>query len=198
MMTITELVARAAAQPVVTVNREISFSDPVLQEAMRSRPYMSVAELIAHPDRRKEMRSFRYGHVLGPGLSQAAISRWQHAFPLHRLPTDVADALGTVNGVHLWADLDVGRSYFGIAPLEEWRDIAGLEWMLGRRESCLVISYHENGDYVLVLDTEARRFDWVDHEDIDNPLVVGRTFAEMLGWLWDYAQTLDPNDERAG
>jgi hypothetical protein len=25
-----------------------------------------------------------------------------------------------VNGIHLWADLDTGRAYEGLAPLEEW------------------------------------------------------------------------------
>jgi hypothetical protein len=160
---------------------------------------MTIAEVIAHPDQHKERRPFRYGHVLGAGLSRAAISAWQSSFPLHRLPADVAEVLASVNGVHLWADLAVGRSYFGIAPLDEWKDLASLGWALvDGMTASLVISYHENGDFILVLDTAASRYDWLDHEDIDNPVTVGRTFSEMLRWFWDHAQSLDPTGERAG
>lgn len=199
MMTIAELVTRAAAQQPVSVTREISVAGPSLQAAMRSHPYMTVAEMIAHPDQHKEKRSLCYGHILGPGLTGAEISAWQARFPHHRLPADVTDALTSVNGVHLWADLAIGRAYFGIAPLDEWQDLASVSWaLIDERTKALVISYHANGDFVLVLDTQAGRYDWLDHEDIDNPVTVGRTFSEMLRWFWDHAQLLDPTGEWSG
>lgn len=154
---------------------------------------MTLAELAAHPDQHRERQEFRYGHVLGRGLSRLAIATWQESFPRHPLPGDVVDALRVINGVHVWADLDHERAYFGIAPLDEWTDFAKFDWVLEDREGCLLISYHDNGDYWLVLDTKRSRYLWIDHEDVGHPLPVGETFSELLGWFWNYAQWLDPN-----
>jgi hypothetical protein len=198
-MTPAELIARSEAQPEVTVAREVSVAGPHLQAALRERRPMLMTDLLGHPDQTKQRRVFRYGHVLGPGLSQDDIASWQNGFPHQRLPLDVVDALQSVNGVHLWADLAIGRAYFGIAPLSEWTDAEGLVWQVdaGPRTS-LVISYHDNGDYFLVLDTEASRYEWIDQEVIDNRIEVGRTFSEMLGWFWGYTRSLAPVGDQAG
>jgi hypothetical protein len=89
---------------------------------------MTIAELQSRPDQHKEARSFRYGHVVGPGLATRDIEAWQASFPDHVLPQDLAQALTVVDGVHIWANLETRRAYFGISPLCEWQDAACVDW----------------------------------------------------------------------
>ena len=56
----------------------------------------------------------------------------------------------------------------------------------------LVISYHENGDYFLVLDTHERRYIWYDPQNLDHPKVVGTNIAELLDFWWRETEWLDP------
>jgi hypothetical protein len=62
-------------------------------------------------------------------------------------------------------------------------------------EGLLSLSYHENGDYVLLLDTRAPEYRWHDLEDFDRPFVIGHDTQSLLSWLWDKRHELDP---RAG
>jgi hypothetical protein len=103
--------------------------------------------------------------------------------------------LTRVNGVHLWGDLATSRAYFGILPLQEWQDAKDADWAMmfdtpptGR----LVISYHDNGDGFLVLDTRGPDYLWYDLEDLDNPKLVGRTVAQLLDFWWKETEWLDP------
>ena len=41
-------------------------------------------------------------------------------WPRHPLPGDLQELLQHADGLHLWADLDTGRSYQGLAPIAEW------------------------------------------------------------------------------
>jgi hypothetical protein len=111
------------------------------------------------------------------------------------LPADLHQLLLHADGVHFWADLDHGRAYFGIAPLDEWQDAAGNDGPVLFHEpptGMLVISYHQNGDYYAVLDTASSVYRWFDHEDIDNPVVIGSSVAELLDWFWNQATELRP------
>src|SRR6185503_4024745 len=104
-----------------------------------------------------------------------------------------------VDGVHLWADVAKGRSYFWIAAFSEWSDAAtGDHRGMFQREpdGVLALSYHENGDYVLLLDSHASEYRWHDVEGFDRPVVIGRDVQSLLGWLWGKRDELDPR--RAG
>lgn len=156
---------------------------------------MLLSELIGHPDQHEELRRFRYGHVLGPPISTQAIQAWQAINAQIQLPADVVEMLLVVNGIHLWADLDCGRAYFGILPLTEWcvvRDHVAAAVFDELPETHVVISYHDNDDYFLVMDPCTSRFVWFDPQSPADSLSVGTSVEEFLDWWWSCAQELDP------
>jgi hypothetical protein len=150
------------------------------------------------PDQRQEQRTFRYAHILGRGISAEEIDVWQTRHPSHLLPLDLMDFLTRVNGIHLWADLETSRSYFGILPLSEWHDVASSDWAMmfdSPPTGQMVVSYHENGDYFLVLDTYQQKYIWYDPQDFDNPKTAGTNVAELLDFWWRETEWLDPRRE---
>ncbi|MEW6251798.1 MAG: SMI1/KNR4 family protein [Planctomycetota bacterium] len=195
-MTIDELIRRAAAQTPISVQQEVFVSGPELR-ALMEKGGMTVAEIMAHPDQRREVRTYRYGHVLGPGLSREVIRAWQAAHPEHPLPADLAELLERVNGIHLWAELDSGRAYVGILPLEEWREATEDLWQYfePRVLGTLIISYHGNSDAFLALDARERRYLWVDVHDI-HPKLIASTTEGLLDFWWEECGWLDPRKTR--
>lgn len=194
-MRIDELQRRASAQPEIKQTRTVRVWGPTLRAEVEAGRLKNLAEIYAHPDQTSELQTFRCGHVLGEGLAPETIAAWQARFPAHPLPRDLTELLAQVNGIHLWADLDDGRAYFGVAPLDEWQD-AAKDWgwlFTSPPAGYLVISYHDNGDYCLVLDTARSDYWWYDAHDPDNPLKVGSNVEEMLDWLWREAQRLSPS-----
>jgi len=197
-MTIDEFVRMAAAQSVVNEQRIVDVWGPELKALVAERKAMTFSEISTHPDQRKETRTFRRGHVLGPGLRADAIESWQRKWPSHVLPPDLAQLLSRVNGIHLWADLDSQKAYFGILPLEEWQHAS--QSRLSRLTTLfqdqsrgqLVISNHKNGDYYLVLDTKKPAYFWFDTQDLRNPALVARNVEELLSWWWNHAAELAP------
>ncbi len=156
---------------------------------------MLVSELMAHPDQRHETRRFRYGHVLGPALSSSAIAEWQRRHPQTVLGTDVVALLNTIDGIHLWADLDIGRGHFGILPLAEWcaaREHYALCVFEDLTATTLVISYHDDGDYYLLLHTAENRFSWFDPQSPSHSTSIDGPTDHVLGWWWLRAQELNP------
>lgn len=156
-MLTSELLRLVASQPEVRETRRVKVWGPTLRAAVDSGELRRVEEIFGHPDQTSELRSFRYGHLLGQPQASADIETWQGRFPQHPLPADLAAFLLHVDGVHFWADLDQGRAYFGIAPMAEWQDAAAEDapgLFFEPPAGALVISYHQNGDYSAVLDTE--------------------------------------------
>jgi hypothetical protein len=103
--------------------------------------------------------------------------------------------MAEVDGIHLWANLETGRSYVGILPLKEWEDAA--TWLLaGSFRSppvgVLVLSYHDNGDYFLLLDTARSVYLWWDPQDPDGSEVVANGVPQLLDWWLDKASELRP------
>ena len=99
--------------------------------------------------------------------------------------------LRRANGIHLWADLDEGTAYQGLAPLGEWRLARQKMWgdqadptLLADRY--LAISYHADGAAFVVLDTESGRYFLMDACGADESSPIGRSVGELLDWLWDH------------
>jgi hypothetical protein len=190
-----EFLRRAAAQPPVEVEQKVRIPGPELRALYEQRPALPLSELMAHPDQREEVRECRYGHVLGAGLPRAAVDTWQAEHSEYVLPRDLVELLERANGIHLWADLETKRADFGILPLEEWQDAACTEWAELLEEppvGQLVLSYHDNGDFFLALDTRDGRYLRYDPQDIDYPEEVGSSVSELLDFWWDEAAWLDP------
>jgi hypothetical protein len=201
-MTPRELLALAQQQPVVEVQRTVSVPGPELQALLNSGRPLLVSELTAHPDQRSEQRLYRYGHVFGGPVSDSAIADWQHRHPCGVFLAQLIDLLKTADGIHLWADLDSGRSYFGILPIADWLDTRDHDASpifddLPDRvpAGTSVISYHDNGDYFLLLSPSGDSFTWFDPQSPDDSKVVGRSVEQFLAWWWDYCQELDPRVE---
>lgn len=194
-MTVDEFLRRISEQPEVKETRKVRVWGPTLRAEVESGRLRILADIEAHPDQTWELRTFRYGHLAGPGLRPDEIKRWQKQYPKHPLPADFTQLLTKANGIHLCADLDVGRAYWGLLPLADWEDAASVGWVSVFREppvGRLAISYHSNGDYFLSLDTSDSTYHWHDVEDYGSDRLVGTSVNEFLDWYWTEAQTLDP------
>jgi hypothetical protein len=194
-MTIDEFLHRAASQPIVNEERMVNVWGPELKALVTERKAMTLAEIDAHPDQHKEKRIFRRGHLLGSGLPHDAIISWQQKHPSHILPPGLIELLSRVNGIDLWADLDSQEAYFGILPLEKWQTASEsrlADYCENEPSSHLVISYHQNGDFHLVLDSQRAAYFWYDTEDFRHPTLVARDVEELLSWWWKQAAELAP------
>ena len=195
-MTTDELLKRVREQPVVAIQRTVSVHGPQLKALLAQGKAIPVSEIMAHPDQRREPRTVRYAHRVGPGASVEAVDAWQALHPGHPLPGDLREFLTRVDGVHLWADVASSRAYFGILPLQEWQDAKDVDWATMFESppvGQLVISYHENGDDFLVLDTKGPAYLWYDLGNFDHPKHAGRTVAELLDFWWQETAWLDPS-----
>jgi hypothetical protein len=123
-MTAEEFLERAASQIPITIEREVSIAGPAALELLERNPPVTLKEFIEHPDRTSEMRTFRYGHLIGAGVSPIELARWQERFARFLLPDDLRRLLLRANGIQLWADLDTRHSYFRLLPLDQWSDVA--------------------------------------------------------------------------
>jgi hypothetical protein len=195
-MTTDDFLNRVAAQPALTIERDVFVPGPQLEALLNEGKPILLSELMAHPDQHQERRTFQYAHIVGRGLSRDSVEAWQTSHRDHPLPQDLKDFLTRVNGVHLWGDLATSRAYLGILPLQEWQDAAQVEWASMWLDappiSQLALSYHNNGDNFLVLDTRAPEYFWYDLEDFGNPKRAGRTVAELLDFWWQETAWLDP------
>lgn len=194
-MTADEFLEKVRAQEVVTLEREVSIAGPEARALLESGRPVMLAEYLNHPDRHSELRTFRYGHLVGDGLSPDALDDWQRRFSSYPLPEDLRRFLGKANGVHLWADLAEQRAYFGILPLEEWTDAAShdLGYVFDTPpRAALLISYRYDTAGFAVLDTEGPTYYWC--ELIGDPTPIGTTVDELLTYWWDHCR-LDPTED---
>jgi hypothetical protein len=100
---------------------------------------MPVSDLMADPRQRREKRTFRNGHVVGPPVRDADLDDWQRRWARYPLPADLRALLLRANGIHLWAD--TGRAYQGLAPLEEWMLARVATWGVEAKPSALSDRY---------------------------------------------------------
>lgn len=116
---------------------------------------------------------------------------WQRKWPRHVLPADLAALLLRVDGIHLWADLDTGRSYEGLAPLAEWELARTTMYGPDARvdslsERYLALTYHADGSAFVVLDVETGGYFLMDPAGPDTSCPVGRSAGELLDHLWSH------------
>jgi hypothetical protein len=142
----------------------------------------------------------RWGHLHGPGVEPPRLAAWLANGPGRHLPDDLAALVRRVDGVHLWANLDVGRAYWGLAPLAEWIEAGAAQWcgmFPDEHASSLVISYHANSDCFVVLEPEASVYRNADVQNFgDAGKIVARCVPELLDWLWAEHFELDPRKTR--
>jgi len=193
-MKVNEFLENVRSQEVVTLECDVSVPGPQAQALLAAGRGVTLAEYLNHPDRRSERCTFRYGHLIGPGLNSAELDDWQSRFPGYPLPEDLRQFLLQANGVHLWADLEEQRAYFGILPLKDWSDAAS-----GPRayvfdappRTALVISYQQDTAGFAVLDTTGPTYLWCDL--IGEPEPIGSTVEDLLTHWWDHCR-LDPRE----
>ncbi len=188
-MKLEELLAAIRTEPDVTYEREVSVAAPELMAELDARRGMPLLEFMNDPRRHREKKVFRSGHLLGPGLDADAIERWQSQWPNHPLPADLRALLGNVNGIHLWADLDSGRAYEGLAPLAEWtlarHKMFGPEAQADALlDQCLAVSYHADNACFVVLNVQSQRYFLMDIAGPDETCPIGEDVEALLGWLW--------------
>jgi hypothetical protein len=95
-----------------------------------------------------------------------------------------------VNGIHLWANPETGRSYFGLAPVEEWQ-LARIKMYGNASDRSLLddryvaISYHQDGASFVVLDANSGKYFLMDAAGPDATVPIAGNAQELLDWLWD-------------
>lgn len=191
-MKVDEFLTNVRSQEVVTLERDVSVAGPQAQALLASGRAITLAEYVNHPDRRIERRTFRYRHILGPGLSAAALDDWQERFRDYPLPQDLRHFLMQADGVHLWANIEEQRAYFGILPLEEWTDAASGPYSFvfdTPPRAALIISYRQDTAGFTVLDTEGPSYFWCDL--YSRPELIGTTVESLLAHWWTHCR-LDP------
>lgn len=198
-MDIGEFLSLVASEGEFSEERVVKVRGPELEAVIASRRGMPLLEYMAHPDLRTERRALRWGHVLGTGLPAASIDEWTRRAPGRQLPIDLRALLQAVDGIHLWADLDIGRSYFGIAPLAEWTLAGDQSWNRYFPEEhfmSLVILYHANSDEYVLLTRDPVTYRWVDPELGGFGELAANSVAGLLDWIWAKRAFLDPRRVR--
>jgi hypothetical protein len=160
-VTFDELVNHALGEPPRVEEREVSVARKELVDEAVRRGGMPLVDYISDPRRISERRTFRKAHRFGPPTSVEQIEQWKHQWPKHRLPSDLEALLLRANGIHLWADMATGRSYEGLAPLEEWELARTKMWGPNASpehlaDEYLAISYHTDCSAFVVL----KVYDW--------------------------------------
>lgn len=190
-MTFDDLLKKITTEPDKIEQREVYVPSAELLDRLKSQRGMPLTEFLSDPRRRKVSRTYRTGHVLGPPASPEAIAEWEQRWPGHAPPADLQKLLGRANGIHLWASLDTGRAYQGLAPIEEWELARTKMWGPQASPDTLpdkyvAISYHTDDADFIVLDVEQGRYYWMDACGADQSCPIGGSVNELLDWLWEH------------
>lgn len=195
-MNVDDFLALVASEEQFSEERVVKVRGPALEAELARRGGMPLLEFMAHSDLHPERRTLRWGHLVGPGVDSTRIAAWRVGNPGRHLPDDLRALLGRVDGIHLWADLDEGRAYSGIAPLTDWIEAGAAQWngfFAEEHARSLVISYHANSDDFVLLEPDVSVYRLVDPQDFGElGDVVARSVNELLDWLWTRHFELDP------
>jgi hypothetical protein len=199
-MTLDDLMGRVGTEPPRTVTLQQMLSQEQVTAANRPGG-MLLSDLLAAAPRSLPQHEVRFGHILGPPASPEALDAWTERFPRHALPADLKALVARVNGIHLWANLDTGRSYEGLAPLEEWA-LARVK-LYGQGADArllpdhyLTISYHSDSAAFVVLNVESGRYFLMDSGGPDETCPIGSSVSELLDWLWRTRIPPKPNSSK--
>lgn len=186
---IDEFIQCVAGEPERILTRTVWITPPeVLAQAAREGG-IGVADLLSTSGRRKEQREIRYRHILGAPASQRSFDTWQARSGSHELPTDLRALVSRINGIHLWANVETGRSYSGLAPIEEWEPARTKMYGVGSDpglldDRYLALSYHQDGAAFVVFDVETGRYFLMDANGPDETTPIAGNAGELLEWLW--------------
>lgn len=191
-MSIADFIARVASEPERTIPRLVRKPSPELLERMKRQRGMPLIDFLAalHAGSPGELRYCTSKHVLGPPASEEAIARLARAISPRTLSADLLTLVRQINGIHLWADAERGRSYEGLAPIEEWR--LAHEVLIEPESRDLVdnryfvITYHDNGDGFVVIDFETGWFYFADQRSADEMSCIAENVDGLLEHLWDH------------
>lgn len=188
-MQIDDFVARAASESERTVTRTVWTTPPEVLAKAAAPGGIKMTDLLSASGRRVEQRDLRYRHVLGSPASQPTIDAWQGRHHSQSLPADLRALVLRINGVHLWANVETGRAYSELAPIEEW-DLARVK-MYGAAaarklldDRYVALSYHQDGASFVVLDVESGRYFLMDAAGPDTTTPIASNASELLDWLW--------------
>jgi SMI1 / KNR4 family (SUKH-1) len=188
-MTLDDFLLLVDAEHPIIMELPVSVPGPAARELLASGRAVPLSEYLGHPNRHHEMRTFRFGHLLGPGLHPNDIDEWQARFPAHRLPADLRQFLSRVNGVELWADLDDRKAYMGILPLAQWTDVTTAPFAYifdAPPKAALVLSHAQDTAGFAVLDTDGPIYLWCD--PIGGPEVIGTAVTDLLEYWWKHCR----------
>jgi hypothetical protein len=187
-MRIEEFINKVASEPERTFMRTICITPPeVFTKMVKSG--MTVKAIQSAPESRKERKEYHYRHILGASASPDVIDTWQRQHPSHPLPADLRALVARINGIHLWANPETGRSYIGLAPIEEW-EVARIKFFGPTADPSLLddhyvaLSYHQNRDDYIVLDVTSGEYSAMDIYGSGPTISVGNTAEELLDWIW--------------
>ena len=125
-MRLEEFIKNIASEPERTFTRTV-WNTPRDVLARAAQPGgLALRDLLSAPGRRAEQRVVQYRHILGSPAREEEVNAWQSLHPRQRLPSDLRELVLHMNGIHLWANVETGRAYSGLAPIEEW-DLARLK-----------------------------------------------------------------------
>ncbi|HVJ20050.1 MAG TPA: SMI1/KNR4 family protein [Polyangiaceae bacterium] len=188
-MNVNDLISAVAGEPEQIVRRTV-WTTPSEVLAQAAQPSgLKLTDLLSARGRHAESRDVRYRHILGSPALQGAIEAWEQQHPAHVLPTDLRALVAQINGIHLWANAETGRSYTGLAPIEEW-DLARTK-MYGPTadrglldDRYVAVSYHQDGASFVVLDVESGVYFLMDVAGPDTSSPIAKNVDELLDWLW--------------
>ncbi len=190
-MNVDELIAKVASEPHRAMEHDVVVHSPEWLREMKERDPVPISERPADPNMTHERRTLRVGHVLGPPLTVDALEAWQRRWPRHPLPADLAALLLRVDGIHLWADLDTGRAYEGLAPVAEWELARVKMWGPDATpdtlpDQYLALTYHNDGSAFVVLDVDRGLYYLMDACGADESCPIGGSADDLLDHLWSH------------
>lgn len=198
-MRIDDFIRAVEGEPERAVTRAVRAPSAQTLDAASRSGGMSLTDFLSEP-MKIESRRVRFGHVLGPPASREAVEGWRGRRASRHLPVDILALVERVNGIHLWANLETGRSYAGMAPIEEW-DLARVKMYGARADEALLddryvaLTYHRDGASFVVLDVASGGYFLMDVAGPDESTPIGKNADDLLDWLW--RSRIPPRDEGA-
>lgn len=188
-MRIEEFLGKVASEPERTTTGTVWTTPPEVLAKAAKTGGISLIDFLAAPGRTSKQVEFRCRHILGSPASPDAIEAWQERRPSHPLPADLRALVARINGIHLWANADTGRSYDGLAPIEEW-ELARIK-MYGPTadpglldDRYVALSYNQDWGAFIILDAASGTYLLMDTAGPDTRTPIANNADELLDHLW--------------